>query len=278
MFRKTVFLSPWSKRDRSLIMRRKPILSLLLTITTATVFSFNSFAAPQQPTKLADDTKVALPAAVEAPPQGDLTGTLTGTGTLMVNGNVVQSGATVTNGSTVATDALSDAVLDLGTLGRIRLRPSTEIRLRLSPGRCEVDMTRCGSLTQVVPKGVTAVLKPSSFQVIQVASTAGEARVRGQAVIENKGAAPANTVSARMEDYSVIQDESRSFDKIEEITATDATFTVNCCECGEVAKAATSYSPYGWLALLGAATGIILGVTAGDNDGGDLNQQVSPIR
>jgi hypothetical protein len=258
-------------------MRRKSTISLLLIVTLATVFSFNSFAAPQQPNKLADDTKGATPAPNAAPTQGDLTGTLTGTGTLLVNGNVVQSGATVINGSTVATDAYSDAVLDLGALGRIKLRPGTEIRLRLSQGRCEVELTHCGSMTQSVPKGVTGVVRSSVSQILQVASTIGEARVHGQVVIDDKGAAPANTVNAQMEDVTVIQDESRSFDKIETITATDATFTVNCCECGDVAKAGASYTPYGWLALLGAATGIILGVTQGD-DSSDLRPQVTPVR
>jgi hypothetical protein len=258
-------------------MRRKSIISLLLMVTMATVFSFNSLAARQPSTPLAEDPKVITPVSNEAAGQGDLTGTLTGTGTLMVNGNVVQNGATVINGSTVATDAYSDAVLDLGALGRIKLRPGTEIRLRLSPARCEVELTRCGSMTQSVPKGVTAVVKPSVLQIMQVALTTGEARVRGQVVIEDKGTAPANTVNAKIADVTVIQDESRSFDKIEEITASDATFTINCCECGEVAKAGASYWPYGWIVLLGSATGIALGLGLEDS-GADLNPQVTPIR
>ncbi|MBI3650436.1 MAG: hypothetical protein HY231_05245 [Acidobacteria bacterium] len=260
-------------------MCRKSILSLLLVITITTAFTFTVFAAPQQPNKLADDTKAATPtsAPTEAAPQSDLSGTLTGTGTLMVNGNIVQSGATVLNGSTVATDAYSDAVLDLGALGRLKLRPGTQIRLQLAARRCEIELQRCGSLTQTIPQNVTAVVKTSVTQMMQVASTRGEAKVRGQVVIDDKGT-PANTTTAKIEDVTVIQDESRSFDKLEELTATgEATFTVNCCECGEVAKAggAFVYAPYSWLALLGAAAGVALGIAQGDTTA-NVTPEVSP--
>ncbi len=251
-------------------MCRKSIISLLLVFTVATVFSFNSFAAPQSPAKAADDT-VGVALANDPMPQSDLTGMLTGTGTLYVNGNVVQSGATVVSGSIVATDSNSDAVLDLGALGRINLRPSTEIRILLAPNKSDVELRRCGSMTQSVPTGVTARVTVSTSQTITVASSVGEATVRGQVVMGDKGK------TSKIEEVVIQQGESKSFDKIEEITANgEATFTISC---GDQDRAgAYIYSPYGWLVLLGLAAGVALGIHIGDNPGSKPRPEVTPVR
>lgn len=250
-------------------MCRKSIISLLLVFTVATVFSFNSFAAPQPLAKAADDA-VKVVTANEPMPQSDLTGTLTGTGTLYVNGNAVPSGATVLNGSVVATDANSDALLDLGALGRINLRPSTEIRILLSPNKSEVELRRCGSMTQSVPTGVTARVTPSTSQRMTVASSVGEATVRGRAVKDNQG----------LDAILVHQGESKSFDRIEEITASgEATFTVSCGD-QDYAGGGFISSPYGWLVLLGLSAGVALGIHIGDNPGPrpGPRPEVTPVR
>jgi hypothetical protein len=246
-------------------MCRKSIISLLLVFTVATVFSLNSFAAPQSPTKVADDS-VKVASANDPMPQSYPTGMLTGTGTLLVNGNAVQSGATVVSGSIVATDVNSDAVLDLGVLGRINLRPSTEIRIVLSANRSEVELRRCGSMTQSVPTGVTTRVTVSTSQMMTVASNVGEATVRGQ--LAGK--------TAKIEDTVILQGESKSFDKIEEITASgEATFTINCGD-QDRAGGAYVYSPYGFLVLLGLAAGVALGIHIGDNN--TARPQVTPVQ
>jgi hypothetical protein len=258
-------------------MCRKSIISLLLVFTVATVFSLNSFAAPQLPTKVADDSlKVAL--ANDPMPQSYPTGMLTGTGTLLVNGNAVQSGATVVSGSIVATDVNSDAVLDLGALGRINLRPSTEIRIVLSANRSEVELRRCGSMTQSVPTGVTTRVTVSTSQMMTVASSSGEVTVRGQVVTGDKGQ------TSKLEDSAVLQGESKSFDKVEEIIANgEATFTINCGDQdragGGGGGGAYVYSPYGFLVLLGLAAGVALGIHIGDNPGSRPGpSQVTPVQ
>jgi hypothetical protein len=252
-------------------MCRKSIISLLLVITVATVFSFNSFATPQSSAKAVEST-VTVAVATETLPQSDLTGTLVITGTVLVNGNVVQNGATVMSGSTVTTNGDSDAALDLGALGRINLRPSTEIRLILAPNKVEVELRRCGSITQSIPTGVETRLTISTSQMMTVSSSLGEVKVHGRAVINDKKITP------QPEDVLVFQDESRSFDKIEEITAKGAaTFSVNC---GDLDRASGAiYAPYGWLVLLGLSAGVALGIQAGDNNSaGPSQQQATPLR
>lgn len=254
-------------------MCRKSIISLLLVFTVATVFSFNSFAAPQSLAKAADET-AKIASVNNTLPQSDLTGTLTGTGTMYVNGNVVQSGATVISGSIVATDANSEAVLDLGALGRINLRPGTEIKILLAANQSEVELRRCGSMTQTVPSGVKTRVIISTSQMMTVASSLGEATLRGRVAMGDKGAA------SKVDNIVVPQGESKSFDTVEEITANgEATFTLNCSDqqyAGGVSGDTYIYTPYGWLVLFGLAAGIALGIRAGSND--KPKGQVTPVR
>src|SRR6185503_1898477 len=128
--------------------------------------------------------KVAV--ATDITPQGDATGTLVITGTVSVNGNVVQNGATVMSGSTVATNSDSDAAIDLGTLGRITLRPSTEIRLTMIGNKVEIELRRCGSLTQSIPTGVDTRVTVSNSETMVVSSSLGTAKVHGRAVMTDR--------------------------------------------------------------------------------------------
>jgi hypothetical protein len=251
-------------------MCRKSIISLLLVCTVATVFSFNSFATPQSPVKTVD-SPVTAAITTDTMPQSDLSGTLVITGTVFVNNNVVQNGATVMSGSTVATNGDSDAAIDLGALGRITLRPSTEIRLIMTGNKVEVELRRCGSLTQSVPTGVESRVTIATSQTMTVSSSLGEVKVHGRAVINNKKVTP------QPEDIVVFQDESRSFDKIDDIVAKgNATFSLNC---GDLDRASTIYSPYGWLVLLGLSAGVALGIQAGDNNSrSGPSQSATPVR
>jgi hypothetical protein len=249
-------------------MGRKSIISLLLSFTVATVFSFRSFATTQAPGKAADET-AKLAVAGEAQPQSDLTGTLVITGTVLVNGNVVQNGATVTSGSIVATNSDSDVAIDLGALGRINLRPSTEIKLTLSANRVEVELRRCGSMDQNLPKDVEGLVTVSTSQTMTVTSSLGEAKVRGRQVMTNNKTTP-------VEEVTVSQDQSKSFDKVESITAKgDAAFSVNC---GDLDRAGYIFAPYGLLALLGLSAGVALAVAGDDSRIGPSDQQATPVQ
>ena len=145
----------------------------------------------------------------------DLKGTLTGTGQLSVNDIPVQSGASVANGSIVATGPDGDASLDLGTLGRIQLRPNTTIRLALAPGSCALEMVKCGSFTQVVPDGVSTQVRMTTAKLVQVATLHGEAKVNVGSKSKSIKAGTRKTV----------------YNTNEVVANGNATFTVNCCQC-----------------------------------------------
>lgn len=254
-------------------MRRKKGMSLFITVALLTAGSLGIFAAPTSDVKASAKRTTEAPAAAE--PQADLSGTLTGTGLFRVNGNTVQSGATVMNGSVVTTDSDGDVVLDLGDLGRIKLRPRTEIKLLLEPGKANFELRRCGSYTQTVPQGVTVVVRVLTEEVMQVATTVGEVRVEGQLVVsDDTNAPPPNTATpGKTEDVIVRVNESRAFDEIEQVTANgETTYTVNCCDC-EVPAAFYLPLPYTLLALGGVTAGVIIGVTTLDP-----SPRATPIR
>jgi hypothetical protein len=103
------------------------------------MFSLSTFAAPD------------LSTIILAPlPAQDCSGTLTVTkGTATINGNPAQTGATVLSGSLVATGPDSSAVIDFGSVGRLRLDDQTivqplcvnnELKLRLSCNKTEVQV------------------------------------------------------------------------------------------------------------------------------------------
>jgi hypothetical protein len=177
------------------------------------------------------------------------------------------------SGSTVATNGDSDAALDLGTFGRINLRPATEIRLIFTGNKVEVELRRCGSLTQSLPTGIEGRVTVANSETMAVSSSLGKATVHGRLVMADK------KTTSQTQDVVVLQGETKSFDKVEEITATgDATFSLNC---GDLDRAGGFvYAPYGWLVLLGLSAGVALGIQAGDNGSSSPGQvqQATPVR
>jgi hypothetical protein len=145
----------------------------------------------------------------------DLSGTLTGTGQFTINDAPAQSGAGVANGSLVGTGPDGDASLDLGALGRIQLRPNTVIRVALSPGHCALEMVKCGSLTQVVPDGVSTQVRMTTAKLVQVATLRGEAKANVGSKSKTIKAGARKTV----------------YNTNEIIANGNTTFTVNCCQC-----------------------------------------------
>jgi type 1 fimbria pilin len=251
-------------------MSRKSIISLLLILTVASVFSLNSLAVAQSSGKAADDPARPVIAG-EALPQAELTGTLVITGTVTVNGNVVQNGATITSGSIVATNGDSDAAIDLGPLGRINLRPSTEIKVSFTATSVDVELRRCGSMTQNVGKDITARVSVAKSEIMTVSSALGEVKVRGQQKMADRKSSP-------VEEVVILQDQSKTFDKVEEITSRgESAFSVNC---GDSDRDAFIYAPYGWIALLGLSAGVALAVAGDDSTvvGPGPTQPATPVQ
>jgi len=150
-------------------------------------------------------------------------GTVTGTGRISVDNAFVQSGAKVTNGSTVATDADGDAIVDLGALGKITLRPNTIVKLNLSANGGEVRMLRGGSVSFATPAGVTMKVIMDEAKRTQIAVRQGEVEVEYQ----NKK----RTLSAV---------HSRGYYDTKSVTSNPAkgesVFTINYCQCCFVEK------------------------------------------
>ena len=244
-------------------MNKKVITSLTLLFTLPVVFSLNSFAIPRG-ARSASVKAVATVSETSTSnlllpldPQDQTTGTLTGTGEFFVNGNSVQSGATVTSGSTIRTGLDGEVVLDMGTLGRIKVRPDTEIKVTFSSGKVDVLIEKLGSFTANVPSGVNIQGQTKDLMLSQVATTTGEVTVRGRLHTGDDANVKAD---AKVETIVIKADENRVFDSIESLTATNSVFTVNGCDCA-TKPAPIILFPYTLLALAGVTAGIIAGVT-----------------
>jgi hypothetical protein len=198
----------------------KALESLLLAVAVIGMFSLRPFATVRAEVRASDAVANASVFADWLPVQGS-GATVTGTGQIKINGNDVQSGATVLSGSSVATGPDGDALIDMGQLGRIKLRPNTSIKVDMTDDRYEVTLlecTRSTSVNLIVLSGKTALLKVSHTELTNVAVTLGEVRVK-------PGVDGASETVLR-------EGESRAFDPVNEIAATgDADFTVNCCDC-----------------------------------------------
>lgn len=193
----------------------KAFESLLLALAVTVTFSLRSFSSVQ-----ASESATESVFADWLPVQGP-SGTVTGSGHIKINGNHVQSGATVLSGSSVSTGSDGDALIDMGQLGRIKLRPNTSIKLDMTADRYEVTLeecTRSTSVNLIVLSGKTALLKVDHDQLTNVAVTLGEVRAR-------PGADGASETIIK-------EGESRALDPVDEILANgDADFTANCCDC-----------------------------------------------
>ena len=150
----------------------KTLISLLLTMAVATVFTIRSFASPDL-SKLTEVSTLSQ----------DCTGTLTvNAGRVSINGNAAQTGATVLTGSMISTDSKGKATIDLGTAGRVELGESTSITLicigssieiRSNCSKIEVEVRR-GTLEVKTPKAETlSAGKEKEYDGAFVATSAG---------------------------------------------------------------------------------------------------------
>ena len=173
-------------------------------------------------------TKAGTTAAEPTIVRQGLTGTVTGSGHITVNGQVAQSGARITNGSVITTDADADALVDLGVLGQITLRPNTSIKVLLAQDSCQVMMENCGSFTQVVPQGVSSEVQMDAPKQAQVISDRGNLWV---SVGDSQNNSRKPLASGKHRTFS----QARSI-IVDGSNKGETRYTVNCCQCCFVDK------------------------------------------
>ncbi|HLG14337.1 MAG TPA: hypothetical protein VJH03_07525 [Blastocatellia bacterium] len=122
--------------------------SVLLAICLAAVFALGSFAAPEPANPAADEIAQVT------------SGVLSGKGQITINGNAAQAGATILSGSTIGTGSDGYAVIDLGALGRVELRPNTVIELTFTADGIHIK-SPC-NVKVAVTRGQVAVIAPNA--------------------------------------------------------------------------------------------------------------------
>jgi hypothetical protein len=157
-----------------------------------------------------------------------LTGTVTGSGRITINGQPAQNGARITNGSVIATDADADALVDLGLLGQIILRPNTSIKVMLAQNSCQVLMDRGGSITQTVPRGVTNDVQFDLPKQAQVITHQGSLWV---SVGDSQNNVRKQLESGKHKTYAQVTGVL-----VDGNSKSDTVFTVNFCQCCFVDK------------------------------------------
>lgn len=238
----------------------RAVMSLVLALAVASVFTLSSFAA---------STKK------ERPPGGNAggrigktlldapTGRLMGTGRITIDGDEARSGATVLSGSTIATGMDGYARIDLGSLGRFELRPNTTVTLMFAADGVQASMNGAGLTAHSLSADVRCQVKllgqhtrliVSSGQV--KVDSAGDARTlnSGQEASFNQGS-EASTMGE-----AVFTAESGDRDRRGTVPTSGGGHTV-------------SAGPVGAIALAGLAGGVALGVMLGSND----NRRFSPL-
>ncbi|HXG67820.1 MAG TPA: hypothetical protein VNO70_22155 [Blastocatellia bacterium] len=169
----------------------------------------------------------ALAAPGVNPPAAQ-SGTLTSaTGTVTVNGAPAHSGASVASGSTISTGTDGDALIDMGSLGKLQLRPNTVVKLTYDAGSSLVEVVECGSLTHTVPSGATGQVKLDEPMVTQVVVARGEVYVnredlQGKSLNGKRIKADKND-SEKEDVYNTRSVEARK--------DVETVYTVNCCQC-----------------------------------------------
>src|SRR5262245_38030138 len=91
----------------------------------------------------------------------------------MVDGTWIRGNTVIGSGSVITTGADGDATIELGSMGKIDLRPNTSIRLAAGSEGLQLTMELCGSITQTLPSGVTSRLTLAPAKKIQFAVLRG---------------------------------------------------------------------------------------------------------
>jgi len=227
-------------------------ISLALTLAVASVFALSSFAASTSREAASAGRLDDMPSAPA--------GKLMGTGHFTIDGEEAQPGASVLSGSTIATGTDGNAVVDLGSLGRIELRPNTKIKVTFANNSVSVSLDHAGSMAQSLPTGVAGQL------ILQGARLSV---VRGE--VEVNSAGNARTLHAG--------EQSTFNNPAEVITTGDAVLVADRSSDKNGEGQAPSHGRYvsggvvGVIALAGVATAITAGVIAGS----DNSRSSSPL-
>lgn len=240
-------------------------ISVTITLAVASVFALSSFAA--------SNAREAAPGETSAGRLDDMSnapaGKLMGTGHFMVDGEDAQPGASVLSGSTVATGSDGNAVIDLGPLGRIELRPNTTIKVAFADKSVSVSLDHAGSMAQSLPTGVAG-------QLILSGEHARLSVVRGE--VEVNSAGNARTLHAG---------EQGTFNNpAEVITTGDAVLVADRSSDKQEDDSAPTHGKYvsggtaGVIAMAGVATAVTVGIIAGGGNssgGGALTPRPSQV-
>jgi hypothetical protein len=126
----------------------RPSISFFISLAVTTVFTLQSFAAPEI-SRLDADPK----------PFQDCSGLLTvKSGKVTINGNEARTGATVLSGSIIATNSDGEAIIDLGALGRVVVGDDTTVTLTCGAGLLGI---RSDCRTEIeVRKGTVDIKEP----------------------------------------------------------------------------------------------------------------------
>lgn len=230
-------------------------LSLALVLGVTSEFALGSLAA-------SSPAAASRHAAFVDDSPAVLAGKLTGTGQLTIDGEVARSGATVASGSRVATGADGAAVIDLGALGRIALRPNTTITLTFSAGAVSVMLDGAGAIDGSLEAGVT-----------------GKLRTSGARLHMREGAANLNSASGVR--FLRAGEAAGMTADAEAVIAGSATFTAESGAteraAGEAQSDSTSTAPArggvatagigGIIAMAAVATGVAVGIRSGGSSG-----------
>ncbi|HXG91028.1 MAG TPA: hypothetical protein VNN73_01505 [Blastocatellia bacterium] len=231
--------------------KQRAAISTVLALAVVSAFTLSSFAAGtdnKSPGRTAFSSMARLRLETSA-------GKLFGTGAITIDGEQASEGVTILSGSRVATGEDGAAVVDLGPLGRIELRPNTTITLSFSDTVVNVIVERAGAITQRLAMGITGHIKFLSGSV-RIAVSKGRLEVNSRAGSQmlNEG-------------------EQATLDKSAEAVATgEAVFVAGDGSAvggsPSVVAASDSSTPglVGVIAFAGVVAGVTVGVVAGRND------------
>lgn len=228
-------------------------ISLALTLAVASVFALSSLAA--------SNSREAASAGRLDDLSSAPAGKLMGTGHFTIDGEEAQPGASVLSGSTIATGSDGNAVIDLGSLGRIELRPNTTIKVAFAGNSVSVSLDHAGSMAQSLPTGVAG-------QLILLGEHARLSVVRGEVEVNSAG----NARTLHTGEQSTFNNPA------EVITTGDAVLVADRSSADKHEDdAAPSHGKYvsggtaGVIAMAGVATAVTIGVIAGSGNNRSSN-------
>ncbi|HSE97917.1 MAG TPA: hypothetical protein VLD57_06560 [Blastocatellia bacterium] len=190
------------------------LASAAIAVTMVALFSINSIAASAQA----------------------FTGRLAQTkGRVTINFMPAAEGATFSSGSTIITEGDGEATLEFGDLGRMVVRPNSNIKVNMTPSNIEVIMQYCSSITQTVPPEVNSQIIPAGPTTMEIAVSRGEVIV-DRDDNDDKKRGKVKIKADKDKDKYEVRDKVVGVSKNVRVIGGDTTYTMNCCSCCFVEK------------------------------------------